>query len=397
MTLQAGVATSLRYKAETVLNTPLGPTGGQKLRRVKSSLSGGKDTFQSNEVRTDQEIVDLRHGTGRIKGNIDGELSLNTYDDFIEAALRGTWTTGVTSGALTTVAAAIGTPGTFTRTGGSWITDGFRVGDVVRWTGWATTGVPNNAKNYRITALSATVMTVAESVATKAAGDSVTVTVPGKKLITGVAKRSFAIEHYFADIGASQLFTGVRIGSMALSLPPTGLATTSFGTMGVDFQNLSGGASPYYTGPTAETTTGIFAAVNGTLAVNGTAIAIVTGLNVNVDLGLSADPVVGSNFVPEIFYGSTKVTGQMTMFLQDITVLDYFKNESEISLTTVLNTATGSPLDFMSIKMPRIKLLGADIDNSGQQGTPITVPFQALGQSGGNGIDAGSLIMQRSL
>lgn len=397
MTLQAGVATSVRYKAEVTMNTPNGPAGGQKIRRVKSSISGGKDTYQSNEVRSDQQITDARHGVVRVKGNVDGEFSLNTYDDWFEALMRGTWTAGVSSAPLTTVTAAAGTPGTFTRSTGSWLTDGFRVGDIVRHSGWATTATANNAKNFRITALSATVMTVAEPVVSKASGDSVTVTVPGKKLLNGLIKRSFAIEHYFSDIAVSQLFSGFRMGSLALALPPTGLATVSFGGMGMDFQNLSGAASPYFTAPSNETTTGIFAAVNGKLSIGGVDLAVVTGLTINVDLGLSADPVSGSNIVPEIFYGPNKVSGQMTAFLQDATLLNYFKDEANIELNAMVTTSTGTPLDFMTIRLPNVKFMGSEIDNSGVQGTPITIPFQALGQSGVAGYDDGTMILQRSL
>jgi len=94
MPLQSNVNVEVRYGAETVLGTQ-SVAAGQNLRRVSSTLALAKDAFTSNEVRPDQQVFDARHGVRRVAGNIQGELSTRTYDDFIEASLRGTWTAGV--------------------------------------------------------------------------------------------------------------------------------------------------------------------------------------------------------------------------------------------------------------------------------------------------------------
>lgn len=90
MPLQSNVNVELRYGAETTFGTQSGASG-QRLRRVASTLALTKDAFTSNEVRPDQQISDMRHGARRVAGQISGELSKTTYDDFIAAALRGTW------------------------------------------------------------------------------------------------------------------------------------------------------------------------------------------------------------------------------------------------------------------------------------------------------------------
>lgn len=100
MPLQSQVNVELRYGAETTFGTQ-SAAAGQKLRRVSSTLALNKDAFTSAEVRPDQQISDMRHGAKRVAGQISGELSRSTYDDFIAAALRSTWATNeVTNGVL---------------------------------------------------------------------------------------------------------------------------------------------------------------------------------------------------------------------------------------------------------------------------------------------------------
>ena len=101
MPLQSNVNVELRYGAESTFGTQ-SAAAGQRLRRVSSTLALTKDTFTSNEVRPDQQISDMRHGARRVAGQISGELSRTTYDDFIAAALRSTWATNeVVNGVLT--------------------------------------------------------------------------------------------------------------------------------------------------------------------------------------------------------------------------------------------------------------------------------------------------------
>jgi hypothetical protein len=395
-----GVAKQLRFKKESTWGTAAGASGAQILRRVTSDIDLRKDTYQSNELRTDYQINDFRHGKRGVAGTIRGELSPGTYQALFAAALRAGPSTAATTGAINTVTAAVGPPGTFTRSSGSFLTDGFRVGDIVRWTGWATTGVNNNARNYRITALSAAVMTVTgtgdEVVAAKAAGDSVTCTVVCKKIVapsTGHTDDSFTIEHRFSDIAQSEYFTGCKVGSIALSLPPTGMATIEIGVMGKD---MTTGTSAYFTSPTAATTQTVVAAVNGVLRVGGVDVANVTGLTINLDAGMSTGTVVGSNTTPGIFPGPIQVSGQMTAYFEDAVYRDAFLNETEMQLIVTLETSTAINTDFVTINLPRIKFGGAS-KSDGPQALQMTLPFVALLGTGASGTtDATTIVVQDS-
>ena len=386
MAIATGIAKKLAFKKETTAGSfPGVTTGAQYLRRVTSDLNLVKDTFQSNEIRTDYQIGDFRHGARKVEGSINGELACRSYQNLMAAALRAsqTWTVAKTTGAQTNITAAVtvSPEGTFTRAAGSYITDGFRIGDILRWTGWATTGVNNNARNFLVTNLTATVMTGifldGTAVAAKASGDSVTAT--GYKSIivptTGHADDSFSIEHWHSDISISEAFLGCKVNSCQIALPASGLATINFGFMGM---NILTGAAQAYTSPTSvENSTGILAAVNGALYVGTTKVATVTAMNINIAGGMSSTPVVGTNAVPAIFPGRVNVTGDISAYFETGTMRDLFINETKTTLVMALAEGSGATDNVMCITIPQVKF-GGSSKNDGEAGIVQQMPFQAI-------------------
>jgi hypothetical protein len=122
MPLAEGVSGRIVYKFYTdatitpgvpaVSATDPAATGGQILRRVASTLAFTKDTYQSNEIRSDYQIADFRHGVRRVAGNISGELSPLTYKDLFEASFRANWVDPVSSSntALTSMTGSTRSP-----------------------------------------------------------------------------------------------------------------------------------------------------------------------------------------------------------------------------------------------------------------------------------------------
>jgi len=391
MAIATGVAKRVAFKKESTFGTAAGTSGAKYLRRTQSTLELTKATYESGEIRSDYQVADMRHGARSVTGSIDGELSPGSYSPFIGSALRKDFVTGVNSTALTNVTAAAGTPGTFTRASGSFLTDGFKIGDIVRWTGWTTTGTGNNATNFRISALTAAVMSCvpigAGAVASKASGDSVTCTVVGKKSFVPQSSHtndSYTIAHEFADVSEYDHYLGCRVSSLDFNVPSTGMATLSIGFMGQD-ASLSNG-SAYFSSPTAAGTTGVVAGVNGKLNYNGTDIAVVSSLSLKVDGGHSVGTVVGSNLTPDVFVGRVKVSGSFTAYFQDGTFVEDFLNEATPSLSFVLTTDNTATADFVSVVLPKIKL-GSATRSDGEQGLTVTASFTALlNSAGGTGI-----------
>jgi hypothetical protein len=329
-------------------------------------------------------------------GNIDGELSTQTYDDFIEAAMRGTWTSGSTTGSIS-LSANSGTS-SIDRATGSFLTDGFKVGDIVRATGFAGGGAVNNNVNYRITALTATVMTVSPAPTTIAAAAGVTVAVQGRKLLVGTTKRSFTIEHSYPSIDATERFDGCRIGGFSLRIPPNGMVGISFPVMGLSTTLLAGASAPYFTTPTAETSTQILSGATAAVRVQGADTLVATALEFNLSNNLSNAPVIGSSSMPDIFYGRTVITGSFSAYFESNAYYTAFLAETEVDIATALWTVDATPASFMNLVATRVKLMSPQKTVTPNGGIVATFPFQSLRKVGGAGTtsDTTSLMIQRS-
>lgn len=388
MPIAKGLYKQLRYKAQTGQGVAAGATGGQILRRVTSDLSLVKDSYQSEEIRSDQQIADFRHGVRRVEGTIKGELSPGTYADLIAAALRRDFSAGaVVSGASLTVAGS-GPAYTVTRAAGSFLTDGIKAGDVVRLAGGFNAA--NAAKNLLVVSLTATVLNVlvlnGSTLVAEGPIASASVTVQGKKTFvpaSGHTDKYLTFEHWYPDVNQSEQFTDCKVGQLDVSLPATGMATISPQLRGIDMKT---GTGAYFTAPAAETAAGVVAAVNGVLLVGGVQVGLVTGLSVSVNGNLSGDPVVGQNTMPDFFPGRLVVTGQFTAYFQDGTLRDAFVGEGEVGIVAALTTSNAANADFIAFNLPRVKLSSATKDD-GEKGIVQTFSFQALlNTAGGTGI-----------
>jgi hypothetical protein len=389
MTIAAGVAKKVVMAIQAAKGTQAAADAASAIykRRVTSTIDMQKETYQSNEIRVDQQIADFRHGVRSVSGTISNELSPGALNLEIPAILRKAWAAGAASDALSDVTAAVttGASGTFTTVGGTFMTDGLKVGDVGRWTGWTTTGDPNNAHNFLITALTETVMTGimldGVAVGAKAAGDTVTFTCVGKKCwvpATGQTNDYFTIEHNYSDLDLSEVFTDCKIGSIALKLPPSGMATYDCAVVGIDMVDYAAGTAPYFTAPAAQGAGGVLAAVNGALYVAGTKVALLTGLDITIDgKETPLDAVVGSNVRPDIIHGRVSATGNMTVYFENATFRDYFVDETEVAIVAAFTASNAAAADFVAISMPRVKVGGASKDD-GEKGLIQTIPFQAL-------------------
>ena len=165
MPLAEGVSARIAYKFYTdqkiipgipaISATDPGPTGAQILRRVASTLAFTKDTYQSNEIRSDYQIADFRHGVRRVAGNVSGELSPLTYAQLFQASLRSVWTPAVSSSNTTlTSMTADHTASTLVFGGGDPVVAGLKAGMGIKFTGLTTTA--NNNTTFMITGFSGT-------------------------------------------------------------------------------------------------------------------------------------------------------------------------------------------------------------------------------------------------
>lgn len=386
MALAQGVSKIVAYKKEISWGTAAAAgAGGKALRRVTAAFNLAKETYESGELRTDYQVSDARHGVRSAAGSLKGELSAGSYADFMAAVLSKDFVAGSTAlhaatGAVT-VGAAVADVYPVTRATGSYISDGFRVGDVIRIT--AGTGLNADVlnKNLLVVALTATVASVVVlngSTMTPSASSAATaIEVTGKKTWvpqTGHTNDSFTVEEWFANVTQSEVFTGVKVNTMGISLPATGMATVDLGFMGKDLSITQ--TTQYFTSPT-QGTGGVFAGVNGKVIFNGTPVAVITNATINVSRNLSNATVLGSNSIADVFTGRAKVDGSLSVYFTDAIARNAFKDETEVSLIFTLSANNLANSAAMSITLPRVKLNSFTRDDT-ETAITASMNFQAL-------------------
>jgi hypothetical protein len=392
MGIAQGVVKQTRIKRQTAKGT-IAPaaTGGKIVRRETSTFEQRKETYTTeSEITSTQQLLSNRHGVQLVDGKLNGILSGGTYTDELAALMRKDTAAGATTGAIITVAAAVttGYAGTFTRSAGSFFTDGFKVGQIVRCTGWATTGVANNNKNFLITALTATVMTVLSlvpvAVGAKAAGDSVTISTPGKITYipnSGHTNIYHTVEEWSSDVPRSEVYSDIQVASADITIPGSGNAKVAFAFTGLVTSPATAGV--YFVSPTAETTSDAVASATGALFVNGVQQAIITNIQFKIDGKVApAEGVVGTNIRPDVFRGKVMVTGSFTAYYDSGTVPDVFTNESVISILVALSSGSDALSEVITFSMPTVKLNSASPDDS-ETGLKRTYNFVAQYNSAG--------------
>lgn len=95
MTFSQGSRGQFAYVAESTYGTTPSTPSMIALRQNGHTLAPIKDTFVSDELRADGQIVDARHGVKRVSGDISFELSYGAFDDLLESAFFSTWSTNV--------------------------------------------------------------------------------------------------------------------------------------------------------------------------------------------------------------------------------------------------------------------------------------------------------------
>ena len=382
MALAKGVSKKIAFKRETAWAVePVDKTSAQYLPRVTGTFNVTAETLQSATIRPDYQTENYRLGVRSGEGSLNTELSPGVYEEFFAAALAKDFVAGgTTTGASVTIAAS-GQYFTITRDTGSWLTDGFYVGNVVRLTGAGldTANVGNNILILSLTATVLTVKTFAENdLVAEGPIAAVDVAVVGKQTYapqTGHISPSFAVEEFYENIGVSELHLGNRVGTVAVSLPTSGFCTADFTFMGKG--KTVNGTSQFYTSPQPSPNTGSTVSVSGSVIVNGVPAGVITSADFNIDRALAPANVIGTNYAVEIFDGRISVTGNMSTYMENGTFRDYFLDETRISVVFALTTGSEKDANVITFVLPSVQL-GSSTRDDQEAGIVQSHSFQAL-------------------
>lgn len=350
MAYQPGSNFIVSYKAQTGLGSPASGAGGTGLRFLRGSqgFDPQKAIIENEEVRRDGLTTRGRHGSRMVPGSFRVNLAVDDIDDLLAAALRTTWTAAadITQAAMTSITT---TTSTIVAAGGSWITQGVRVGDLVKLASHSTAA--NNGKWFRVLGVTASTITVpANSLTADAVADtSFTLTV-ARTLVSGTApvETYFTFDVYNASLDLSVTYTDVKVNRLELSMQPNQNVVATIGLLGLDWTSNATGASPVLTSPTFSTSRPLVMA-DGKLAVSLTDYSDITSLTLAYDLGGSVPGVLAPNS-PDVFLGNAKGTGSMASLRTDLDWLNAFDNETQMSLFAhLIEVGDSDPKDFLSL------------------------------------------------
>lgn len=194
----------------------------------------------------------------------------------------------------------------------------------------------------------------------------------------GTTQKSFSIEHGQADIGQYRQFTGCTPSAFTLNVPSGNtLVTADFefvgmnGAIAATSLDADGYGVPAVTGDP-------FVHLDGSFTEGGSSIAYMTGLQLKIDNKLQSNYALGSSAARSITPGMASVTGQITVFFESAALITKFLAETNSSLTFTLVSGAKSQI----WNMPVVQYNAANVAVSGDGPQVITLPFEALYDSG---------------
>ena len=194
-------------------------------------------------------------------------------------------------------------------------------------------------------------------------------------LKVGVTPKFFSIEDYAADIDQARVFAGMSVSTMAISLAPNQMVTTTFGMVGKNMtmsatektQDAASGAAP-------------FDAYSGDISIGNvggaSAVAIVTALDFTLNNSYAPTFVIGDDSAPSLEYGNAEVEGTLTAYFEDATLINRFLNETETEIEVSVDDPTAA--NAYTFQFPRVKINSADVGVDGPTSRMITMSFVAL-------------------
>ncbi|BDU76302.1 phage tail tube protein [Mesoterricola sediminis] len=308
MAVENANSTQLAYIQEGQFGvTPSTPTG-QLIRWTDLSLGPDRDYIDNPEYRTDGQTAAGRGGAIRGKGSFGGKVSYGTLDDFLAAALGNFgWSSNVIkikgTSVMSAASVAVAASGkTFTRLAGSFLTDGFAVGDYVTWSGFT-----NSANNItvQITTLTATVMTCSNAAGLVDEG-----TATGRSCVTNT-RPSFTFEKGHRNNGLYFGYTGCVVDGFELKG-----AVDSAVEYGIDLlakAALDEARASLFSALTAVNTNPLLTTWEGGAKKGGNSISL-TSWSMKVARNSDSGKVCGSSALYDISPRAAKVTGSLELY-----------------------------------------------------------------------------------
>lgn len=400
MAQQTGQNLLVAIKEEVTFNAAPGATGADRLRlNASPGLSLARPAIRPGEIRADLLQPIGRLGSRSVGGSYNVDLSVDAGLDLIWQALqRGTFAAAVAITTAEVTSIAITASNTITGTGGDWLSEGLRVGDVFRLTGSANSA--NDNISLTVLTVTATVITCAGNgtltpLTDDAGPDSAYTLTILKKLANPAAptRRTFYIEEHYQDIDESLVFGGSKFATATIRGGPDAMATAEFGVVGASQSRVLTASAPFYTTPTLGANPGLVF-VDAQILLGGVPLVTATAFELTMGLNAATLPIIGATVTPDVFDNTMEVSGSLSILREDLARIEAFDNETEFELSVQLEEPTGTPKKVLNFFIPKMKFTAGDAP-LGDDGAMVDVlPFVAGVRASAANYDAGTLVIQ---
>lgn len=353
--------------------------GASLLRLVDSPGSRlDRGQIQSNERRDNMIRPMGRLGGKSVGGSYAAEFTIGGATDLLlESILRTSATAALvvpqaTFGAgATATTSASGANTLVTFSAGNPIALGYRVGDIVTFTGFTGALVGLNNIRLRIIAITTTSFTVAGAFAFSVSAGAWTLTALKKiKTPTTPTRHSYTVEQYLEDIDLSEIFLGMRLVGLAISFRPNAIVSVTYTFVGMNRTALLTGTSPWFTGPTG--TTGVpLVADDSAIRFNGIDVSKFTAMDLNLAIDNSVTPVIGSVVPPDVYDNRLTISGTISVIREDFNNISMYDAEQSFELSGLFTEPGVDPKSCFGFFLPNVRFTSLDAPFLGGDGPMI--------------------------
>lgn len=321
-------------------------------------LYNEQDEIKSAEMTADRSVAPGANGSKHAKFTGPFQLSFASHEDWIESAMCAAWAAAGSANTGISVTVVAGTTNTMAGTG---IGTGIAAGDWVKISGFTAGYVANNGY-FRATAATANLLTFGE--AKDASGSSILVAATSQAGISsqkmgsisvGSTPKSLSIELAQTDISVFERALGMHMNRMSLSIRPGQITTGSFEGVGLSLPKPAG--TKYRTGADVAAATGAPMTGNASKSyiwIDGAVVAVVTGLDLNLQNGMEDLIGVFMESAYGILMGRSDLSGSMTISFTDSAMLAKAFDGTRVSLRMKMMDQLGT--SGYAIDIPVVKL-----------------------------------------
>lgn len=336
MAIQQGRDVTVGFITQAVLGTEE-PAGGGG---TKLLYKDGSPLFSPPQAALIESAINLgdgltergRRGTYNVPGTLNLEAICGAHKLIYETFFRNTWTSAVTitqaTGAMSSATLSV-SGSVITFSAGSVITAGLRVGDVIKFA--SGLDAADNGDWLRVRAVTATTITVYESL-TAVAGpvNTYSFTIP-PKLLQGTTARLLTFDQYYSTIDRSLVVSDVKGNSLNFQLSENTTLDVTANMLGAGYAyKAAGGTSPHLTNLTTPTGDAL-TFIDACFAFNGADSVKVTGFNIGLDVAAQTLGVANkTGKSPDVFQGNGKPSGQFSVAMEDFALLTAAAGETQI-------------------------------------------------------------------